>query len=270
MACGAPLGREGEASSPSGEGADAAGDADFELGAGAPSDEPTLPWMRPEGEAPEPAAGGGPGGPPDIGPPPGGYGAPPGAGPTERRPASMTLPFAGFGARFLGYILDLILLRTVATALHWAAGSSGAVMTPGFDLDPFAMDAGTMGQLSDAFGAVMDSWLRQVSAETMVAWAYFILFTTAFGQTPGKMALGIKVVDGDGEIPGVGRVILRETIGRMLSSIFLALGYFWMLFDGRSQTWHDKIASTYVVRVRGVQAQGLNVPTATITGGEAR
>ena len=26
------------------------------------------------------------------------------------------------------------------------------------------------------------------------------------------------------------------------------LGYLWMLWDGKNQTWHDKVAGTFVVR----------------------
>jgi uncharacterized RDD family membrane protein YckC len=69
------------------------------------------------------------------------------------------------------------------------------------------------------------------------------------GQTLGKMALDIRVVDfrTGGQI-GYGRGVLRY-IGRIISSIPCYLGYLWMLWDREKQTWHDKIATTVVVPV---------------------
>ena len=81
--------------------------------------------------------------------------------------------------------------------------------------------------------------------------AYFLLFTGLSGQTPGKMLLGLKVIDSEGEPPGLRRAAMRELIGKFLSSIVLYMGFFWAGWDGRKQGWHDKIAETFVVRVEG-------------------
>jgi uncharacterized RDD family membrane protein YckC len=45
---------------------------------------------------------------------------------------------------------------------------------------------------------------------------------------------------------GVGRGAIRY-IGKILSSIPIGLGFFWMIWDREKQTWHDKIATTVVV-----------------------
>ena len=72
---------------------------------------------------------------------------------------------------------------------------------------------------------------------------------SASGQTIGKRALGIRVWDFRSGGPiGTSRGILRY-FARILSSIPCLLGYFWMLWDGEKQTWHDKIASCVVVPV---------------------
>ena len=83
----------------------------------------------------------------------------------------------------------------------------------------------------------------------LIGWLYFALFTGLEGQTPGKMLVGIKVVDAEGRVPGRGSVLMREVIGKFVSIIPLTLGYLWMLWDPKSQTWHDKMAGTYVIRV---------------------
>ncbi len=77
---------------------------------------------------------------------------------------------------------------------------------------------------------------------------YFVYFLTRGGQTPGKQALGIKVVALDGkEVDGL-RGILR-TAGYGLSSLFFGLGFLWAFFDRRRQGWHDKLAGTVVLEI---------------------
>ena len=82
-----------------------------------------------------------------------------------------------------------------------------------------------------------------------VPWLYYWLFTGLKGQTLGKMAVGIKVVNAEGSVPGLGSAALREIPGKIVSFITLYLGFLWIIWDERKQGWHDKIAKTYVVRV---------------------
>lgn len=87
----------------------------------------------------------------------------------------------------------------------------------------------------------------------LIPWLYYWLFTGLKGQTLGKMAVRIKVVNAAGSVPGLGRAALREIPGKILSSIGIYLGFLWVAWDKRKQGWHDKIASTYVVRVKSRQ-----------------
>ncbi len=80
---------------------------------------------------------------------------------------------------------------------------------------------------------------------------YIIWSLTLFrqGKTPGKLLLGLQVVDQrTGSIPGFGKMFLREIIGRILSGLFFGLGYFWALWDKNGQAWHDKLAGTVVIK----------------------
>lgn len=85
----------------------------------------------------------------------------------------------------------------------------------------------------------------------IVGVSYPVLFIGLRGQTPGKMALGIKVVKPGRQAPGMGTAILREILGKFLSGIALGLGYAWAGWDPCKQGWHDKIAGTYVIRTQG-------------------
>ena len=65
--------------------------------------------------------------------------------------------------------------------------------------------------------------------------------------TPGKMAIGLTIVDAKtGKAPSVAQCIIRY-LGYYLSMIPLFLGIFWVGIDRRKQGWHDKIAGTVVI-----------------------
>jgi uncharacterized RDD family membrane protein YckC len=68
----------------------------------------------------------------------------------------------------------------------------------------------------------------------------------ARGQTLGKMATGLRVVGLDGANPSFWRAALRESVGKSVSGYALFMGFLWMLWDDKQQTWHDKMAHTQV------------------------
>jgi uncharacterized RDD family membrane protein YckC len=83
----------------------------------------------------------------------------------------------------------------------------------------------------------------------LIGVAYYIFFTGYCGQTPGKMALRIKVIRTDGSDMDYGRALLRETLGKFVSGIILGIGYLMVAFDPQKQGLHDKIADTYVIKL---------------------
>jgi uncharacterized RDD family membrane protein YckC len=82
---------------------------------------------------------------------------------------------------------------------------------------------------------------------TVIGVLYYGYMEGVRGQTLGKMALGIRVMDADsGAVIGLGRGIGRY-FARILSAIALGIGYLWMLWDPRKQCWHDKLVRSIVV-----------------------
>lgn len=80
-------------------------------------------------------------------------------------------------------------------------------------------------------------------------WVYSILMLVNMdGATLGKKLFGIKVVAGTPKI-GYGTALLREIVGKFLSSLVFGLGYLWVIWDPEKQGWHDKVASTHVVHL---------------------
>ncbi|TMD14968.1 MAG: RDD family protein [Chloroflexi bacterium] len=85
--------------------------------------------------------------------------------------------------------------------------------------------------------------------ELIVSLGYFVYFWSASGggQTLGMRALKIKVVKTDGSQLDYGGAVLRY-VGLLVSFLVIFIGVIWVAFDPNKQGWHDKIASTYVVR----------------------
>ena len=68
------------------------------------------------------------------------------------------------------------------------------------------------------------------------------------GGTPGKLILGMRIVNEQGNYIGIPMAILRY-IGKFISGLILGIGYFMIGWDKRKQGLHDKIAKTFVVKV---------------------
>ncbi|MGB7755811.1 MAG: RDD family protein [Salinisphaera sp.] len=80
--------------------------------------------------------------------------------------------------------------------------------------------------------------------------AVVVIFWLTRKATPGKMAIGARVVDAaTGERLRTGQSILRY-LGYYVSTLPLGLGLIWVGIDPRKQGWHDKLAGTVVVRRR--------------------
>jgi uncharacterized RDD family membrane protein YckC len=97
-------------------------------------------------------------------------------------------------------------------------------------------------------GSTWALWGLITAAGVVAGILYYGLMEGRTGQTLGKRAMSIKVIDvANGAPIGVGRAIGRH-FSKVLSAIPCGLGYLWMLWDPSKQTWHDKIVRSYVVR----------------------
>lgn len=79
---------------------------------------------------------------------------------------------------------------------------------------------------------------------------YWLLHSYWNGQTVGKKAFGMRVVDATGVPVSVGQAALRQLVEVVLGWLcfigsLLDLG--WILFDDHKQALHDKAAKTLVV-----------------------
>ena len=129
--------------------------------------------------------------------------------------APTTMAYAGFGRRLLAVILDEIILSIPVVGLGFALAFGGS-------------------------GGSGSNILLGIIYEAL-------LIALWNGQTIGKLAMGIRVVTADGTPVPVGMAFARAGM-KLVSGAALGLGYLWMLWDAEKQTWHDKVAKTYVVK----------------------
>ena len=68
------------------------------------------------------------------------------------------------------------------------------------------------------------------------------------GGSPLRRAMGVWIVDETTLEPiGTQRGFVRALV-RLVSEFVLYIGYLWMLWDPKRQTWHDKAAKSIVIK----------------------
>ncbi|MEO7063089.1 MAG: RDD family protein [Dokdonella sp.] len=151
---------------------------------------------------------------------------------------------AGFWRRCAALIIDSILVGIGIAILQVAIGLGALGGMAGGQMD---------------VGAMMGSMFLIFALAFVGQWLYFAVFESASMQgTPGKRAMGLKVVDLSGQRIGFGRASGRF-FGKLISTMIFDIGYMLAGWTERKQALHDMIASTLVV-FRDVQP-GQPMPT---------
>lgn len=83
----------------------------------------------------------------------------------------------------------------------------------------------------------------------LLAVSYAWFFISRYSATPGKMALGLKIVRPDGSPLSTGRIIGRH-FAEWLSGIILAIGYIMAASDPERRALHDRICDTRVIKAK--------------------
>jgi hypothetical protein len=88
---------------------------------------------------------------------------------------------------------------------------------------------------------------------TLFSFAYFALLPGLTGWTLGKLLVGLRIVDGQGKVAGLGRNIIRWLLFVVDGPLTLFLcGLITMLVSKGHRRLGDMVAGTYVVSVRSV------------------
>ncbi len=177
--------------------------------------------------------------PPPPTPPP-----PPSAPPPGYIPYGTGAPavsnFATFGARLGAYLIDAIVLAIfeVPAIIAILAGPREIrVCTINNEVSLCNVPTGSTIALSVGLGFI-----------ALLVWTVLYCKKVSTGQSWGQKVAGVRIVDAQtGTSISAGKVFVRQ-ICRIFSQWICFLGYLWMLWDSRKQTWHDKMIGTVVVK----------------------
>jgi len=158
--------------------------------------------------------------------------------------------YGGFWIRLAARLIDIVIVGIPAGILFGILGW---------------IQYGVLGSGPDSAAHDLASAAMVISTALMLAGAalYQILLWGKRGATVGQHVLGLRVVDASSGEPISLSAAGTRWIGELLDTFFcgLPIGYIWAAFDGRKQAWHDKFASTVVVR------QGAGLPQEPIRDG---
>jgi uncharacterized RDD family membrane protein YckC len=131
--------------------------------------------------------------------------------------SAVAMDLAGVGSRFVALLIDGVILSVI-----------GGVIGALFGDRPGEIGTGT-------------------GISVIIQAAYMIILLSQWGTTLGGRVMGLKVVDSGGNMPSLGTAAIRWLMS-IVSSAVILLGYIWAFWDGNKQTWHDKVAGTFVVK----------------------
>ena len=146
--------------------------------------------------------------------------------------------YASAGKRFLAILVDTIILLIIMLVIAIPFGLSSLMMNAVTDY--------TGSSLMQFTNFAM--WGVYMAIVFIIGLAYFTYFEGKSGQTPGKKALGIKVVGVDGKAIDYTDAFIR-TILRIIDGIaFYIVGFIFIIATEKSQRLGDLAAKTVVVK----------------------
>ena len=137
------------------------------------------------------------------------------------------LEYVGFWPRLGASLIDTVLVIALQyPVLHLVYG-------PGY---------WTSEQFVQGPADLLISWVLPAVASV---WLWVVT-----GQTPGKMAIGARIVDArTGRNLSIGRAVARY-LAYFVSALGLFIGYVWVGLDPKKRGWHDHLAGSVVIRKR--------------------
>jgi uncharacterized RDD family membrane protein YckC len=140
---------------------------------------------------------------------------------------------AEFGPRFIAWFIDTLILLP----LSWMATKVVLALVS-------VIAAPVVALHGDGFGYL--SWLIAI-------YAYYGYFYSAKGASPGKLMLGLEVVDTDGVTRlSMWKAFFREAIGKPISAIPFCMGYLIIIIRADHRALHDLLFDTRVIKRTGI------------------
>jgi uncharacterized RDD family membrane protein YckC len=171
---------------------------------------------------------------------------------------SNSVQYAGFWMRFLAVIIDGIILNILHRIIIIPIlGAIGFVDNSFAEINKliYALMQGyryTEEQIMAMVFSSIETVVPMMVVSMIVSGVITILYysfmeSSKYQATLGKMALGLKVTDENGNNLGFAKCVIRQ-IGKYVSSIILMIGYIMAGFTSKKQALHDIMAGALVVK----------------------
>jgi len=162
-------------------------------------------------------------------------------------PTSTATQYAGFWLRLGALIIDGIIIGIVQFIIIFPMltlmGVASFSALQNIDGDNMSNEE-AMAILPALIGSVAVIWM----ASLVVQWLYYALMESSAKQaTLGKMAVGIRVTDMNGNRISFMRASGRY-FGKILSALIMCVGYLMAAFTEKKQALHDLMSGCLVVR----------------------
>lgn len=145
---------------------------------------------------------------------------------------------AGFWIRFIAYFLDSLIIGFLS--LPVTIGLQFAMFSQMGNMDPEAL-----ANASFPIGLTIVSWIINLA----IMGTYGGWFYSRKGATPGKMIFGLEVIDAQtGSYLSFQKGALRDSIGKLISSVVLLIGYIMAAFHPEKAAFHDLLVGSRVIR----------------------
>ncbi len=149
---------------------------------------------------------------------------------------------AGFFRRVIAFTFDTLFLCALFAGLFFALSKLGKAPKLPSGMNPLDLLATSLHDSAKLIGAVAVMCVG-------IAAAYTTLCAAAFkGRTLGRAIAGVRLVDRRGRPPSPFRALARALLS-LVSFGVVFVGFWLGLLDRRGQTLHDKLCSTFVVRL---------------------
>ncbi|MEU2361660.1 RDD family protein [Streptomyces noursei] len=169
----------------------------------------------------------------------------------------MPMGYASWFQRVGAFLIDGLIIAAVPIILFIISGVMAAGSASSASSAANSCPQGDYNCLSNAYQSASNS--TPVGAILVMVLGYVVMLGAGIfliakegstGQTPGKKAVGIKVIkESTGQTLGFGMTFVRF-LCRYLNGLLCGIGYLWPLWDEKNQTFGDKIIGNVVVRVQ--------------------
>ena len=154
---------------------------------------------------------------------------------------------AGFGIRLVAYLIDILPVTILTTALFY--------FFAGFDQTVKAYF-----NLTSDNAVARAAFRQQTNLIRDLAFLIYVLYASllegsSMRRTIGKRLPGLAVIRSNSQ-PLTFRRSFGRNIAKIVSYIPFGMGFLWVLFSKNKEAWHDRLSGTIVTREKSSGANG--------------